>query len=69
MGIGEKRKFKEQEGPSGLGRNAQDEKIDEMAKLIKDLSNKLSKMEMEKDKPDSYVRNPNKFGININTNP
>jgi len=59
MGIREPRKFKEQGGLSGSKRNAQDEKIDEMAKLIKDLSNKLSKMEMEKSKTNPYVRNPN----------
>jgi hypothetical protein len=60
MGIREPGKFKEQGEPSGLGRNAQYEKIDEMDKLIKDLSNKLSKMEME---------NPNlalMLGIQIN---
>jgi hypothetical protein len=69
VGIREPRKFKEQGGPSGSGRNAQDEKIEEMAKIIKDLSNKLSKMEMEKSKPDPYVRNPNQFRRNLNTNP
>jgi hypothetical protein len=69
IGIREPRKFKEQRGPSGSGRSAQDEKIDEMAKLIKDLSNNLSIMEMEKSKPDPYARNPNQFRRNINTNP
>jgi hypothetical protein len=69
MGIIELRKFKEQGEPSGSGRNAQDEKIDEMAKLIKYLSNKLSKMEMEKAKPNPYIRNPNQFRRNLNTNP
>jgi hypothetical protein len=40
-----------------------------MAKIIKDLSNKVSRMEMEKAKPDPYVRNPNQFRRNLNTNP
>jgi hypothetical protein len=33
------------------------EKMDEMAKIIKDLSNKISRMEIEQAKPDPYVRN------------
>jgi hypothetical protein len=41
--------------------------MDEMAKIIKDLSNKISRMEMEKSKSDPYVRN--QFRRNPNTNP
>jgi chromosome segregation ATPase len=43
--------------------------MDEMAKIIKDLSNKISRMEIEKSKPDPYVRNKNQFRRNLNTNP
>ena len=57
MGIREPRRFKEQGGPSSSGKNTQREKMDEMAKIIKDLSNKISRMEIEKVKPDPYVRN------------
>jgi hypothetical protein len=38
--------------------------MDEMAKIIKYLSNKISRMEIEKEKPDPYVRN--KFRRNPN---
>jgi len=40
-----------------------------MDKIIKDLSNKVYRMEMDKEKLDPYVRNPNKFKRNLNTNP
>jgi hypothetical protein len=56
MGTREPRHFKEHAGPSGSGKSVE-EKMDEMAKIIKDLSNKISRMEMEKSKPDPYVRN------------
>jgi hypothetical protein len=52
----EPRHFKEQAGPSGSGKSAE-EKMDEMAKIIKDLSNKISRMELDQAKPDTYVRN------------
>jgi hypothetical protein len=39
--------------------------MDEMAKIIKDLSNKISRMELDQDKPDTYVRNQ----LKINPNP
>jgi len=63
LGAREPRCFKEHAGPSGSGRYAE-EKMDEMAKIIKDLSNKISRMEIEQSKPDPYVRsqfkgNPN----------
>jgi hypothetical protein len=57
MGTREPRHFREQAGPSGSGRNTSEEKMDEMAKIIKELSNKISRMEMEKSKPDPYARN------------
>jgi len=69
MGIREPRRFKEQGGPSSFGKNTQEEKMDEMDKIIKDLSNKISRMEIEKAKPDPYVRNKNQFRRNLNTNP
>ena len=56
MGTREPRCFKELGGPSGSGKSTE-EKMDEMAKIIKDLSNKISEMEMEKSKLDPYVRN------------
>jgi hypothetical protein len=69
MGMRETRIFKEQGGPSSSGKNTQKEKIDEMEKIIEYLSNKISKMEIEKSKPDPYVRNQNQFRRNFNTNP
>jgi hypothetical protein len=68
LGIREPRRFKEQGGPFGSGRNTQDEKIKEMDKIIKYLSNKISKIEMEKAKPEPYVRNQNQLRRNLNTN-
>jgi hypothetical protein len=56
MGTREPKCFKEHASPSGSGKSAE-EKMDEMAKNIKDLSNKISRMEMEQAKPDPYVRN------------
>jgi hypothetical protein len=56
MGTREPRHFKEHAGPSGSGKSTE-EKMDEMEKIIKDLSNKISRMEMEQAKPDPYVRN------------
>jgi len=69
VGIREPRRFKEQGGPSSSRRNTQEEKMEEMDKIIKYLSNKISRMEMEKDKHDPYVRNQNQFRRNLNTNP
>jgi hypothetical protein len=40
-----------------------------MAKLIKYLFDKLSRMEMERVKPEPIIRNPNQFRRNFNTNP
>jgi hypothetical protein len=56
LGAREPRCFKEQEGPFGPGKSTE-EKMDEMAKVIKDLSNKISRMELDQAKPDPYVRN------------
>jgi hypothetical protein len=56
MGAREPRHFKEHVGPSGSGKSVE-EKMDEMEKIIKDLSNKISRTEIEKDKHDSYIRN------------
>jgi hypothetical protein len=63
MGKREPRHFKEHTGPSGYGKYTE-EKMDEMAKIIKDLSKKNSRMEIEQEKLDPYVRN--KFRINHN---
>ena len=43
--------------------------MDEMAKIIKDSSNKISRMEIEKAKPNPYVINQNQFRRNLNKNP
>jgi hypothetical protein len=67
MGTREPRRFKEHAGPSGSGKISSEEKMDEMEKIIKDLSNKISRMEMEKSKPDPYARN--QFRRNPNINP
>jgi hypothetical protein len=67
MGTREPKCFKEHAGPSGSGKSSSEEKMDEMEKIIKDLSNKISRMEMEKAKPDPYVRN--QFRRNPNINP
>jgi hypothetical protein len=56
MGAKEPRHFKEHTGPFRYG-NSIEEKMDEMAKIIKYLSNKISRMEIEKAKPDPCVRN------------
>jgi hypothetical protein len=51
----ENKKFKEQAGPSGSGKSAGD-RIDEMARVIQQLSNKISKMELEKPRRDNFPR-------------
>jgi hypothetical protein len=46
-GNKEIRKFKDQGGSSGSGKSLGD-KIDDMARVIRELSNKISKMELDK---------------------
>jgi hypothetical protein len=63
MGNKETRRFREQAGPSGSGRSSED-KMDDMEKIIKELSNKISKMELDQSKVDQFSRkyfkrNPN----------
>jgi hypothetical protein len=63
MGNKETRRFREQAGPSGVGRSSED-KMDDMAKIIKELSNKISRMELDQSKNDQFPRkdfrrNPN----------
>jgi ribonuclease HI len=53
--IKENRKFKEQAGPSGSGKSAGD-RIEEMSRVIQQLSNKISKMELEKPRRDNFPR-------------
>jgi hypothetical protein len=69
MGIREPRIFKEQARPSSAGKNTSEEKMDEMAKIIKYLSKTNSRMEIEKSKPNPYIRNKNQLRRNLNTNP
>ena len=62
-GNWEIKRFREQVGPSGSNRST-DDKVDDMAKVIKELSNKISRMELEQAKADSFPkkdfkRNPN----------
>jgi hypothetical protein len=56
MRTKEPRPFKEQVGPSRSGKSAE-ETMDEMAKIIKVLSNKISRMQLDQAKPDTYARN------------
>jgi hypothetical protein len=63
MGNRETKRFREQAGPSGSGRSS-DDKMDDMARIIKELSNKISRMELDQSKADQFVkrefrRNPN----------
>jgi hypothetical protein len=59
----ETKHFREQARPSRSGRSSE-EKMDDMAKIIKELSNKISRMELDQAKPDPFARkyfrrNPN----------
>jgi hypothetical protein len=47
-----------QVGTSGTNKS-QEDKIEEMSRIIKDLSNKLARMETKRRRPDN--RNPNQF--------
>jgi hypothetical protein len=49
------KKFKEKGGPSGSGKSVGD-RIYEMASVIQQLSNKISKMELEKPRSDNFPR-------------
>jgi hypothetical protein len=62
-GNRETKRFREQAGPSGSNRSS-DDRVDDMARVIKELSNKIARMELEQAKADSYPkkdfkRNPN----------
>jgi hypothetical protein len=62
-GNKEIRRYREQGGPSGSGRSSED-KMDDMARIIKELSNKISRMELDQAKNEHYPRkefrkNPN----------
>jgi hypothetical protein len=62
-GAKESKCFREQAGPSRSGKCAR-EKMDDMAKIIKDFSNKISRMELDQAKLDPFarkyfMRNPN----------
>jgi hypothetical protein len=57
------RRYRDQWGPSGSGRSSED-KIDDMARIIKELSNKISRMELDQAKNEHFPRkdfrrNPN----------
>jgi hypothetical protein len=62
-GNKETRRYREQGGSSGSGRSSGD-KMDDMARIIKELSNKILKMELDQTKNDHFPRkdfrrNPN----------
>jgi hypothetical protein len=62
-GNKEIKRFRKQVGPSRSGRST-DDKMDDMEKIIKELSNKISKMELDQSKADQFIRrefkrNPN----------
>jgi hypothetical protein len=65
-GTRETIKIREHGSSSSANKNFQDEKIEEMDKLIKDLSNKLSRMEVDRVKNEPNIRNPNQFRRNFN---
>jgi ribonuclease HI len=57
------RRYREPAGPSGSNRYT-DDRVDDMARVIRDLSNKISRMELDQAKADSsnkrdFRRNPN----------
>jgi hypothetical protein len=63
MGNQETKCFREQAGPLGPSRSS-DDKMDDMARIIKELSNKISRMELDQSKVDPFIkrefrRNPN----------
>ena len=49
------KRFREQAGPSGSN-GSLDNRVDDMARLIKELSNKITRMELEQSKSDSYPK-------------
>jgi hypothetical protein len=62
-GNKEIRRYREQGGPSGSGRSSED-KMNDMARIIKELSKKISRMELNQAKNEHYPRkefrkNPN----------
>ena len=50
-------------GPSGSNRSI-DDKMDDMARIIKELSNKIFRMELDQSKDDSFIKR--EFRRNIN---
>jgi hypothetical protein len=63
MGNRETKRVREQATPSGPSRSS-DDKMDDMARIIKELSNKISIMELDQSKVDPFIkrefrRNPN----------
>ena len=51
----ETRCFREQAGPSGSNRST-DDKMDDMARVIKELSNNISRMELHQSKSDPFIK-------------
>jgi hypothetical protein len=54
-GNRETKRFREKAGPSGSNRSS-DDRVDDMARVIKKLSNKITRMELEQAKADSYPK-------------
>ena len=55
MGNRETRHLREQASPYGSGRSS-DDKMDDMARIIKELSNKISRMDLDQSKSDQFVK-------------
>jgi hypothetical protein len=51
----ETKRFREKEGPSRPGRSSYD-KMDDMARIIKELSNKISRMELDQSKSNQFIK-------------
>jgi hypothetical protein len=54
-GNQETKRFREQAGPSGPSRSS-DDKMDDMDRIIKEISNKISGMELDKSKADPFIK-------------
>ena len=54
MGNQEIKRFREQVEPSGPSRSS-DDKMDDMARIIKELSNNITRMELDQSKADPFV--------------
>jgi hypothetical protein len=63
-GNRETRRLREQAGPSRSARSS-DDKMDDITRMIKEISNKISRMELDQSKDDQFVKRESRR----NTNP